>query len=75
MDSSAYLRECKSKSKINKLKFSQRTIDLHDHPSMLVTSKIFLGEVIRTQMDLVDTIKQYTLPQVEVQNQASTLIK
>ena len=42
---------------------------------MIVTSKIFLGEVIRTQMDLVDTTKQYSLPHVKVQNQTSGLIK
>jgi len=34
----------------------------HDHPGMLVTSKVLMGEVKRRALDLVDREKQFELP-------------
>ena len=41
-----------------------RSISLHDHPDMLVTSKVLCGELHRRSMDLVDRKKQFELPQM-----------
>jgi len=37
-------------------------LSLHDHPGMLVTSKILRGEIHRRAVDLVDRGKQFELP-------------
>jgi len=37
-------------------------LSLHDHPGMLVTSKILKGEIQRRAFDLVDREKQFELP-------------
>lgn len=39
-----------------------RSLSLHDHPGMVVTSKILMGEIKRRALDLVDREKQFELP-------------
>lgn len=40
-------------------------VDLHDHPGMVVTSKVLLGSVVRYAMDIVH--RKFT-PQADIED-------
>ena len=42
--------------------FNYSEIPLHDHPGMLLTGKVILGEIRKKSMDLVDSNKQFDIP-------------
>eukprot|EP01017_Pseudomicrothorax_dubius_P038452 TRINITY_DN5760_c0_g1_i1.p1 TRINITY_DN5760_c0_g1~~TRINITY_DN5760_c0_g1_i1.p1 ORF type:complete len:108 (+),score=8.42 TRINITY_DN5760_c0_g1_i1:157-480(+) len=41
-------------------------IPLHDHPGMLVTSKVLAGELVRHSFDLQDISKQFTFSRMDL---------